>query len=261
MPLQRSFCTIAYRHYSSAELERMLPEIAELGYQGAEVWWPHLEKCTPGRLQEISSLAKSLNLTFPMISPYLGNFNLEMTNREEMIERTKVSAPVAVALGSPLLRAFAGWTCECSSLTASEEYWKYNLEGFKEMAQIAEAHGLNIAIETHDMTLADSVAGVQRFVDFCGPALKANLQLDTITENSKLADGAAVYHALGELVVHAHFHPTLDDADKHADHKKLVQAMLKDDFKGYVSIENCSGKGEPAAVGRSGQQLLAELSA
>lgn len=266
MLLWTSFCTIAYRGRPEMPLPDMLHQVKDAGYDGIELWWPHVERLSEGELAEVKSLASELQLAIPIISPYLGNFDLEMTNRDEMLERCRAAAPVAKALGAPLLRAFAGWTCECSSLTASEDYWQYNLEGFREMAQIVEPYDLEIAIETHSGTLCDSVKGVRRFAEFCGPRIKANLQLDDIIQNSGLLDSVAVYRELRDLVVHVHVPFPLDDMaasgqspDRREDYRALLAYLRARVFQGFVSIEHCSDRLDPLEVARDGRKMLEDL--
>jgi 3-dehydroshikimate dehydratase len=258
MKLKSSFCSIAYRNSQNLTIETILEQIQKAGYDGIELWWPHVEKLSKSQLSELRASAQQKNLSFSMLSPYLGNFNLPMTNRDEMIERTKITSETAVALGIPLLRTFAGWTCECSSLTASPEYWRYNLDGFKEMGRIADAHGLNIAIETHDQSLADSVDGVLRIIDAGGPRLKVNLQLDEIASNSKLPDGIAVYQKLKKHMVHMHTQPPFEEPQK-AELRKLFSQMSNDGYAGYISIEHCAGKDDPQKLAVAGKETLKEL--
>lgn len=259
MALKYSFCTIAYRNMPEATLAGIFENLAAAGYDGAEIWWPHVENLSQAQLAEAKACAKQHRLAVPILSPYLGNFNLEMTNRGEMIERTLAAAPVAEALGAPLLRAFAGWTCECSSLTAKEDYWRYNLDGFKEMAAIARDHGLRIAIETHYATLCDSVAGFNRFVDHCGETICANLQLDDIAKNSNLPDGVAVYRAVKDRVAHAHVPHRYDESSegkaKLDDHRKVLAALAAAGFTGFVSVEHCKGDGDPFEAAEAGRKL------
>ena len=197
----------------------------------------------------------------PMLSPYLGNFNLAMTNYDEMIDRTKAAAPVAVKLGIPLLRAFVGWTCECSSLTASEEYWRFNLKGFREMVAIAADHGLTIAMETHGQTLVDSVQGVRRLLDEADGRLRVNFQLDDMAANSNLPDGVAAYEAVKPWVVHMHVPLSAQGTEKVVELHKILDAMRRDGFKGFFSIEQCSGKGEPQDAVKDGIRMLTWLGA
>mgnify|MGYP000927268063 CR=1 FL=1 len=98
--LNTSFCTIAYRNQPDTPLPAILAAIAEAGYNGVELWWPHVETTTPAQLTVLRQLADQLELTIPMVSPYLGNFNLEMTNDREMIDRIegRLAADEAVVL-------------------------------------------------------------------------------------------------------------------------------------------------------------------
>jgi sugar phosphate isomerase/epimerase len=245
--MKTSFCSIAYKHQSNIGILEIIQDVAAAHYDGVEIWWPHVEGKSAAELLEVKSAAFEQKLTIPILSPYLGNFNLPMTNYDEMILRTRTAAPVAEKLGAPLLRAFVGWTCECSSLTASEEYWQYNLKGFREMASIAAGFGRTIVLETHSMTLVDSVAGIRRMIeDENGDdRLRLNFQLDNLAENSKLADGVAVYEAIKKWVVHMHVHRTEVGSAKFIELGRIFTAMRANRFDGFLSIE------EHCAVGAS----------
>jgi 3-dehydroshikimate dehydratase len=259
--MKKSFCSIAYKFRPETGILDIIRDVKAAGYDGVEVWWPHVERKSVAELAEVKAAAAGAKLALPMLSPYLGNFNLAMTNYGEMIARTRAAAPVAAKLGIPLLRAFVGWTCECSSLTAGEDYWRFNLRGFREMAAIAADHGLTIALETHGQTLVDSVQGVRRLLDEADGRLRVNLQLDDMAVNSKLPDGAAVYEALKPWVVHMHMHLTALDSPEAAEARAIVAAMRRDGFTGFISVEHCSGKGEPQEAVTAGMAMLVALGA
>lgn len=258
--MKTSFCSIAYKHKPGARILDIMRHVKAAGYDGIEVWWPHVERKSGAELAAVRALADSLKLAMPMLSPYLGRFNLTLTNHDEMITATRTAAPVAAKLGIPLLRAFVGWPCECSSLTANEEYWQFNLKGFREMAAIAADHGLTIAMETHGRTLVDSVQGVRRLIEDGDNRLRVNLQLDDMAQNSGLPDGMAVYETIKQWVVHMHVHPApLESLKEHGDLRAIFPAMRRDRFGGFVSIEHCSGEGEPADALAAGRRMLAGL--
>jgi len=255
--VRTSFCSIAYRHVPGAALPAIMHDVRNAGYDGLEVWWPHVEHLAPAALADMRAIASEAGLNLPMLSPYLGTFDLAMTNREEMLTRTRAAAPVAVALGIPLLRAFVGWTCECSSLTASAAYWRYNCDGFREMAAIAADHGLVIAMETHERTLVDSVHGVQRMLAESDSRLRVNFQIDDIAVNSNLPDGLAAYAVLRPWIVHMHVPLVPNNTPRATETRRVLAAMRDDGFAGSASIEHCSGAGDPAAALRAGRELLA----
>jgi len=256
--MKRSMFTIGYRN-SDKRLAQIIPELAEVGYDGVEIWWPHVEGLCPEELAEVKALAGEHGLAIPMLSGYLGNYNLQMTNAGEMLDRMKAIAPAADALGVKLLRSFVGWTCECSSNTASEEYWAYNIAGYRQMVEIAEEHDLYIAMETHSQTLADSVQGVQRMIEACGPRLKVNLQIDDIVELSGLPDAVAVYEALKDHVVHFHLQPCGDDPARMQKYRGVFAAMQRDGFDGFISWEIHGTEGDPRPEAETGLKVMDEL--
>lgn len=253
--MKTSFCSIAYKAKQQATIFDVIRDVKQAGYDGVEIWWPHVEGKSDAELADVAGAARDAKLSIPMLSPYLGTFNLPMTNYDEIISRTRAAAPVAAKLGAPSLRAFVGWTCECSSLTASEEYWRHNLKGFHEMAAIAADHGRAIAMETHSMTLVDSVAGVRRMIEQGDERLRVNFQLDTMVQNSKLPDGVAVYEALKPWVVHMHAHVPASSVEGEAE-TRIFAAMERDRFGGFISAEHCTGKGEPTEAVAAGIKFL-----
>jgi 3-dehydroshikimate dehydratase len=257
--VKTSFCSIAYKFRPAVGILEVIRDVRAAGYDGVEVWWPHVEGKGDAELAEIRAAAAEAGLAIPMLSAYLGNFNLAMTNYDEMIARARAAAPVAVKLGAPLLRAFVGWTCECSSLTAGEDYWQFNLRGFREMAAIAADHGLTIAMETHERTLVDSVGGVRRMLAEADGRLRVNFQLDDMARNSGLPDGVEVYEALKPLVVHMHVHLAAPDSPEAGELRRILAAMRRAGFGGFVSIEHCSGQGEPRDAAAAGRRMLAGM--
>jgi sugar phosphate isomerase/epimerase len=129
------------------------------------------------------------------------------------------------------------------------------------MAAIAADHGLTIAMETHSQTLVDSVQGVRRLLEEGDGRLRVNLQLDDMAANSKLPDGVAVYEAVKPWVVHMHVPLSAQGTGRVADFQKIFAAMRCDGFRGFVSIEHCSGTGEPREAVAAGVKMLDELGA
>ena len=257
--MKTSFCSIAYRLKPESLILDTMRDVKTAGYDGVEIWWPHVERKSAAELADIRATAAALKLATPMLSPYLGKFNLPMTNRDEMIASTRAAAPVAAALGVPLLRSFVGWTCECSSLTASEEYWQFNLKGFREMASIAADYGLTIAMETHGKSLVDSVQGVRRLIEEGDGRLRVNFQLDDLAANSRLPDGVAVYESIKQWMVHMHIHIEPTHPQELAELRAILAAMRRDGFGGFVSIEHCTGRGDPADALAAGRRMLTDL--
>ena len=123
---------------------------------------------------------------------------------------------------------------------------------------IPDDHDLFIAMETHSQTLVDTVDGVRRMIDACGPRLKVNLQIDDIAELSKLPDAAAVYKALKDHVVHFHLQPH-GMAEWRQMYSELFAAMNADDCPAFICWEECSGESDPSQSARNGLKLMGEL--
>jgi hypothetical protein len=89
--------------------------------------------------------------------------------------------------------------------------------------------------------------------------VKINLQIDDIVELSKLPDAASVYRELRDDVVHSHLNVHEMNDQKKADLKALYSAMKAGGYSGFISLENCTGVGEPQAILKDGMALMDEL--
>src|ERR1041385_8870855 len=92
-PLKTSFCSIAYKPRQQATIFDVIGDVKRAGYDGVEIWWPHVEGKSDTQLSEVAAVAREVKLEIPILSPYLGNFNLPMTNYDEMIGRIRAAAP------------------------------------------------------------------------------------------------------------------------------------------------------------------------
>ena len=256
--MKRSICTIAWKK-SGIGIAEILPAVATAGYDGAEIWQPHVDPLTPDSRRKLKAQAADLDIALPVLGAYIGTYDLKMSNASEMLARMINASAIASELGIPYLRAFVGWTCECSSITASEPYWKYVTDGFKAMASVAEKNNQTIVAETHKGTLVDSVNGCRQLMKSAGRRVKINLQIDDIVELSKLPDAASVYRELKNDVVHSHLNVHEMTNRNRADLKALYSAMKANGYSGFISLENCTGIGEPAAILKDGMALMDEL--
>ncbi|MBN1810170.1 MAG: sugar phosphate isomerase/epimerase [Planctomycetes bacterium] len=248
--------TIAFRN-TPLYLEEILPKVSAAGYKSLEIWHGHVENRDDHEMPVVAELAEREGLGLSMVSCYPGTFNLDMTNMAEELAKAEFAAEMARMLGVKYVRAFAGWVMECSSRDASPAYWKYCTDGMKEIAAICRDKGLQVAVETHKLSLADTVAGCKRLIDETGAdSVRLNLQLDGPAET----DGrkpVAVWNELKEHVVHFHQPPgiapwTIDEL------KELFAGMRADGYEGAVSIEGCSKNVMPAPVMLTGMELLKE---
>jgi sugar phosphate isomerase/epimerase len=249
--------TIAFRN-TPLYLEEILPKVSAAGFKQLEVWGGHIEERDDNEMPVIAELAERHNLTIPMVSCYLGTFDLAMTNKGAELRKACFAAMMGRLLGVRYLRAFAGYVMECSSRDASDAYWAYCMDGLREIARIAHENGLTIAVETHKLTLADTIKGCQRIIKEAGDLpVKFILQLDGPAETEHLSP-VDVWKELKEHVVHFHQKPESAPYPVRI-LRGLFDKMREDGYKGAVSIEAAHPDVKPEPVLKRGMELLRTL--
>ena len=102
--MKAAFATIQARY--TMELEEILPRIAEMGYDGAEIWAPHVIGRTDEEIMRAKAVADDCGLEICQLTPYpcftgcRDDYEWSMAHCREM-ER------VAGMLGSPNLRGLS----------------------------------------------------------------------------------------------------------------------------------------------------------
>src|SRR3990172_6512326 len=104
--MKLSFCSIAFRN-TDEPLTEIIPRLAEIGYDGIEIWANHL-RGDGSDIEILASVLKDNNMAVPMISPY---FNI--TGGQDDWEATLATAEAgfryATAFEAPLIRVFTGF--------------------------------------------------------------------------------------------------------------------------------------------------------
>lgn len=150
--MKLSFCSIAYR-FSDLSTPELIKQVADAGYDGIELWYPHVIRCSKNELQD--ALQKN-NIEACMISPYLNltgspaQWKKSILIAEDTINRAK-------QLGCHFLRCFTG---RLGSNHAEAKHWKDAVSGIQIIADLAKAQNISVAIETHPNTLADSYEAI-----------------------------------------------------------------------------------------------------
>ena len=127
-------------------------------------------------------------LAVPMISPYIGFFDIAKGNHAAMVAECAKFLKIARSLGVPTIRSFAGFVCEITAATSDEANWAYAINGFAEYAALAEQYNVDLALETHEQSLIDAMSGIEMLLKGVpSRRLKINFQIDKLPENSKMS--------------------------------------------------------------------------
>jgi sugar phosphate isomerase/epimerase len=243
MPAMRiSVCSIAWRDGSGygqqapiTPFAELLPRIRSWGYDGVELWWPHIEGLDAAGLTGLRDMLRSAGLAVPMISAYYDFTGTPAAAARSLALGHRVMA-AARLLGAPAIRIFTG---KKRSTGADAGEWRQCCAALRELASAgrnpaAQGGGVALAAEIHDWNLMDSINGCERLIQ----------QVDHpgfgfIFHPSLFApDPVPALHRLRPAVRHVHaINGAGGLADGPVDWKRLIRAFRAVDYRGYLSVE------------------------
>jgi 3-dehydroshikimate dehydratase len=193
--LNISLCTITFRHQliSLGEIARFAQHS---GFDGIELWGAHARnlKAQPDKNAD---WLHNYGLVVPMISDYLpleGDIGV-------LRERTVELCQLARRWRADKIRTFAGG--KASAETSAEDR-AHLVARLREVAAIVQQHGVNLLIETHPDTLADSAASTIRLLEEIDhPAVAINFDVLHVWEAGD--DPVALHRDICAFVQHYHF--------------------------------------------------------
>ncbi len=258
-----SLCSIGFRR-TAKPLSDVIPIVADLGYDGIEIWGEHFQNTKP---REVAAMLADAGLEASMISPYF-DFTGTAAAREKSIADADGFIEYAAAINAPLIRVFTGVV---GSLEASREQFDACAASLREVCDKAAASGVGMALETHPKTLVDTVPGSLALLEAVDrPNLKLNLDIYHLWEIH--FDPVAVLEWLFEHISHVHaknakippnsHYPLLHDqqasqdiigvtpmADGNMPYAGFLKSLNNKGFKGYVSVEWFGPDVEKTAAG------------
>lgn len=254
--MKTCLCSIACKN-GDWTAERIIDVAAELKFDGIELWGNFLGDADPARQRQIVQYCRDKGLAVPMISPYIGFFDISKGNLIAMVDECRKFLRIAASLGVPRIRSFAGFVCEITAATSDEANWGYAINGFAEYAALAEQHNVDLALETHQQSLIDAMSGIEMLLrGVPSRRMKINFQIDQLPENSNMTV-TQIWNRLRDRVVHAHYHVPTDDV-KRAHTRELFRCMKRDNWDGFLSVEYCQGQTAADAIARVGLDHLKE---
>jgi sugar phosphate isomerase/epimerase len=178
----------------------------------------------------------------------------------EWVAETEATIELASDIGSPVIRVFGGKLGEEVSRGEAVEAVAGHLRG---LASEAEAHGVTLAMETHDAWCdAAHVAAVMRLVDH--PAVGVNWD---VMHPGRAAGYSleASFELLKPWIRHLHFHDAMLVPDKldfrkigegEIDHRVILRQLAGIGYTGYLSGE-WIGFGDEAQVAHDRRAMAA----
>ena len=229
------YCSLAFR---DQPIEEIIPRLAEIGYDGVEIFAKHIDGKTDAELDAIRRLAESHKLRIEVVSPYfwLTRDLPDLVN--ESIASAARCAGYARRLGAGRIRTFVDAGNDgIGSAVATPEQWQRAVKNLKHITSLAP--DLLFVVETHAHTLADTPESTRRLFDLVqAPNLKVLYQAEE-------SDPLRGYRLLKSDVRHFHLqHPYgpqktgyLNDGSEYL--APLLAEVLRDGYNGTMSVEHC----------------------
>ena len=236
--MKAAFCT-KWIADTQEEMERAIPVLAEMGYDGLEFWEQYLSSADLGWLKKTMD---SLGLEIVQICPYF-DFTTSSQTWDQSIRDAERYVGYSLELGRPFIRTYTG---NSGSADASGEQWDACVSGLRRICEMGRPHGIVFPLETHQFihggpNLTDTSATTLRLLKDVGmDNLKVNLQTPLLRESV-----FETAEQLGEHVVHVHAHnwtgswPNLTFLDAgDVDFARFIRVLRRKGFDRYISIEH-----------------------
>lgn len=189
-----SLCTISFRHHLLS-LSDIAAFARRTGFDGIELWAPHAHGRS-GQLDKDADWLGNYGLNVPMISDYLPLDSDAATLKE----RAESLCLLARHWKARKVRTFAG--NKASAETSSDER-QFMVARLREVAVVAESHGIHLLVETHPNTLTDNGVSTIRLLEELGhPALGINFDVLHVWEGGN--DPVSFHEQIGGYVHHYH---------------------------------------------------------
>ncbi|MFY0640456.1 MAG: sugar phosphate isomerase/epimerase [Bermanella sp.] len=193
--MKYSVCTISFRH-QLISLERIAYWAKAHQFDSIELWGVHAKNLknspdfTPERLLD-------QGLSVSMVSDYLpldGDLNASL-------ESAKSLCAITGFWGAKKLRTFSG--SKPSAQVGGQERAAYT-QRLREYCKIAADHGIDLVVETHPNTLADTLESTLRLIEEVNhPALRINFDVIHVWEMG--SDPIFALDQLAPVIKHLHF--------------------------------------------------------
>ncbi|MBD9539132.1 MULTISPECIES: sugar phosphate isomerase/epimerase family protein [Ensifer] len=198
-----SLCTITFRHHLIS-LDEIAAWAEANDFQGIELWGAHARNLSP-RADRNAEWLDGYGLSVPMISDYLPLDGDVEALRHKSVELCRL----ARRWRTRKIRTFAG---SRGSLDVSADERREIVERLKEICTITASYGIQLLVETHPKTLADTAASTMRLIEEVDhPSFAINFDTLHVWEGGD--DPVAVHRSMKPHIRHYHLKNIVDRAD------------------------------------------------
>jgi 3-dehydroshikimate dehydratase len=232
-----SLCSIAFR---SQPIEDLVPRIAQTGFDAVEIFGGQIENKSDDEVRGLKKLADRHKLKVLALAPYF-SFTRDQAAYDESVERAGKLVRFSRLLGASKMRTFidVGPT-GVSSAAATPAQWQQGIRGLQTITALDRK--ITFVIETHPLTLADTIDSTQRVIaEAKSPNLKVLYQASTFIE----AGIFKAFDALRPHIDHLHLHNHNPKDNSHwieegeIDHLALFKRLKETNYRGSASLEYC----------------------
>jgi sugar phosphate isomerase/epimerase len=216
----------------------------DLKVGGIEITDGHLQSTDEDYIRKVRRVSVDLHLTISAltISNDFGKAGRE--EREKQIEDTETGIQLAAALGTPILRVFAGWPEQ-----QKEQQWGEMVRCMQVAAVIAEREGVVLAVENHNhggfIQTNDDVVRIMGDVD--SEWLRLNLDTGNFIDGWDSIEKSMLH----TVQVHAKMNNVgPDGTDDTCDYPRFIKLLKEMNYRGFVSVEYEGPEEEMTAVQR-----------
>lgn len=260
-PNRLSWCTIAMK---SKPAESIVPRIAPAGFDGIELWGPHIENYEErhGTIDGLVSLLTEFGLAVPAIAVYFDV--LSDDSMSASIERCRRYVSYAQQFSCSILRA---WIAPLGSGQMSREQWTTTVERTRLLVETCSSVSdrVTLAVETHADQPMDSVPSTERLLSDTGMGLAVVYDVYNLYRIGQAPED--VLSVLGPDIVHVHakngwleagaFVPSQLKSGE-MDWSAIVDALNGHGYKGWISVEYFGG-GDVVASAVDDRRFLREV--
>ena len=229
-----SFCSIAFR---GSRIDDIIPRIAELGYDGIEIWGNHVEEFhrRNGEIRTLSDLLMDSQLSVPLISPYF-SFTEGEAKQELSFRLARKFSFYSKVLGNAAVRVFVG---PLTSGQANEEHWRLIVESLQRICD--ESQTSIFCLETHQGQLMDTTASTLEIIRRVErPNLRVLLDIHNLFAVGE--DPPETVERLYQYTHHIHIKNFRGDKacyleEGDMDYRPFLRGLRSKGYDRYISVE------------------------
>ncbi|MGC8833688.1 MAG: sugar phosphate isomerase/epimerase family protein [Armatimonadota bacterium] len=252
MSVKLSCCAYSFRQYLQSgqmTLEQFVRKCADIGLDGVELtayYFPTTDEAYLHRLKRFVFL-QGLDISGTAVGNNFCQPSPEV--RKQQIALVRQWIDISAALGSPVLRVFAGPVPQGHT---EEEAREWTIEALKECAEYAQARGVMLALENHGGITDTAEKTISLIKSVASDWVGANLDFGNYHENPYEEIAATAPYA---ITTHAKTHTEGPNGREELDYTRIAQIMFENDYKGYISIEYEEREDPMSAIPRFVEKL------